>query len=208
MTPADPARDRRQRRLLVGLALLFFAPLAVSFYLYYGPVAWRPSRHVNHGDLIDPPRPLPDLRLPLATPDAAATPSPPSLLRNKWTLLYVGSGSCSATCRTELYNTRQVRFALNRDMERVQRVFIASGECCDWPYLRSEQPDLVTLRATPAAAPLVALLPTYANVPAGLADRVYIIDPLGNLMMSYAPTAPAKGMLTDLKRLLGLSHVG
>jgi hypothetical protein len=37
---------------------------------------------------------------------------------------------------------------------------------------------------------------------------VYLIDPLGNLLMSYAPTARPKGMLEDLKRLLGLSHVG
>jgi hypothetical protein len=38
--------------------------------------------------------------------------------------------------------------------------------------------------------------------------RIYIVDPLGNLMMSYAPGADAKGMLEDLKRLLKLSHVG
>ena len=40
------------------------------------------------------------------------------------------------------------------------------------------------------------------------AGRVYLIDPLGNLMMSYAPNARPKGLLEDIKRLLGLSHVG
>jgi cytochrome oxidase Cu insertion factor (SCO1/SenC/PrrC family) len=204
----DPARDRRQRRMLVGLALLFFAPLAVSFYLYYGPVNWRPTNHVNHGDLIDPARPLPAVALPLAKPDGADSSSAPDLLRSKWTLLYVGDGSCPDGCRRELYNTRQVRFALNRDMERVQRIFLATGHCCDWQYLHAEQPDLVTLLETRETAALIALLPRYGDVPAAAADRVYIIDPLGNLMMSYAPTAPPKGMLTDLKRLLGLSHVG
>ena len=34
-------QDRRQRRLLIGLALLFFAPLALAFYLYYGPGTWH-----------------------------------------------------------------------------------------------------------------------------------------------------------------------
>ena len=29
------------------------------------------------------------------------------------------------------------------------------------------------------------------------ADRVYLIDPLGNLMMSYAADARPKGMLED-----------
>jgi hypothetical protein len=101
-----------------------------------------------------------------------------------------------------------VRSALNRDMDRVQRVFIATGACCDWPYLDAEHPDLVTLSETPDAGPLLGLLPAVDGIAPAVADRVYIVDPLGNLMMSYPPTANPKGMLTDLKRLLGLSHVG
>lgn len=209
MTDRAATRDRRQRRLLVGLAALFFAPLAASFYLYYGPVAWRPGHRVNHGDLIDPPRPLPAVSLPLARPDAAAAgSSKPDLLKGKWTLLYVGQGSCSAVCRADLYNTRQVRIALNRDMDRVQRVFIAEGACCDFAFLGAEHPDLVTLRGTPEAASLLELLPAFNGIPPLAADRIYLIDPLGNLMMSFAPDSKPKGLLTDLKRLLGLSHVG
>ena len=59
------ARDRRQRRLLIGLALLFFAPLALAFYLYYGHGTWHPGGRVNSGDLVQPARPLPALALPL-----------------------------------------------------------------------------------------------------------------------------------------------
>jgi cytochrome oxidase Cu insertion factor (SCO1/SenC/PrrC family) len=203
----DPAHDRRQRRLLVGLALLFFAPLAVTFYLYYGPVSWRPGGRVNRGDLVDPPRPLPDVSLPIVGRDAAGR-TRPDFLKGKWTLLYVGSGSCTALCRSDLYNTRQVRIALNRDMDRVQRVFIAEGDCCDVEFLDAQHPDLVAVRSTQDAAPLLALLPTFDGIVPAAADRVYVIDPLGNLMMSYSSSAKPKGMLEDLKRLLGLSHVG
>jgi hypothetical protein len=204
------AHDRRQRRLLVGLALLFFAPLAVSFYLYYAG-DWRPGHRVNRGDLVTPARPLPDVSLPLARAAAAvaaADRTTPDFLKKKWTLLYWGSGQCDTRCRTNLYNTRQVRTALNRDMDRVQRVFIAGGECCDWQYLGREHPDLITVRQAPEAASLLALLPTLDGIDPASADRVYLIDPLGNLMMSYAPDAKPKGMLEDLKRLLGLSSVG
>ena len=238
MTEAT-AHDRRQRRLLIALALFFFAPLAVSFYLYYGG-SWRPGHRVNRGDLIDPPRPLPDVALPLAKPasstaaagtaatnagaapaaatgaagagaapaTAAATLTKPDFLKGKWTLLYWGAGACNARCRTNLYNTRQVRTALNRDMDRVQRVFLAEGACCDWPYLKHEHPDLITLADSPDAAPLLALLPSFGGIAPETADRLYLIDPLGNLMMSYAPDAKPKGLLEDLKRLLGLSQVG
>lgn len=211
-TPRGAAHDRRQRRLLVALASLFFAPLALTFYLYYGSTGWRPGSRVNHGDLIDPPRPLPELSLPLAAgnhdPNAGGGRTKADFLKGKWTLLYVGPGGCSAVCRSDLYNTRQVRIALNRDMDRVQRVFIAEGDCCDRQFLDTQHPDLVVLRATQEAVPLLRLLPAWQGIAPALADRVYVIDPLGNLMMSYAPDARPKGMLEDLKRLLGLSHVG
>jgi len=198
---AQSAHDRRQRRILVGIALMFFAPLAVCFYLYYGPSGWRPGGRVNAGDLIEPPRPLPPLALPLFSGGETAA----DFLKRKWTLLYAAPGPCAELCRTSLYQTRQVRIALDRDMNRVQRVFIADPACCDETFLHEQHPDLITLRAGPEAAPLLNELPVQGS---SNAPRVYLIDPLGNLMMSYAAESKPKGMLEDLKRLLRLSSIG
>jgi cytochrome oxidase Cu insertion factor (SCO1/SenC/PrrC family) len=207
----EPRQPVRQRRALIALGLLFFAPLGLAFLLYYGS-SWRPGTRVNHGDLIDPAVPLPEVALPRAAATAggtaAAETTSPAFLRGKWTLLYLGPGSCPERCRADLYNTRQVRAALGADRERVQRVFVAEGECCDLEWLRTQHPDLITLRASAAAAPLVALLRAGAAPAAAAADRIYLIDPLGNLMMSYAVDARPKGMLEDLKKLLRLSQVG
>jgi hypothetical protein len=198
------AQDRSQRRLLIGLALLFFAPLGLAFYLYYGHGTWHPGGRVNAGELVEPARPLPSLALPLL----GSGTTDPNFLKGKWTFLYAGSGPCTAECRTHLYDTRQVRLALDRDMGRVQRVFIADGDCCDAQFLREQHPDLITIRANAAAAPLLALLPGRDGASAALAPRVYLIDPLGNLMMFYASDARPKGMLEDMKRLLRLSSIG
>jgi cytochrome oxidase Cu insertion factor (SCO1/SenC/PrrC family) len=201
---SDAARDRRQRRVLIGLAVLFFAPIGLSFYLYYGHSGLEPGRRVNFGELVQPPRPLPAVALTLT--DGRTTGS--DVFMHKWTLLYVGPGNCDARCRTALYDTRQVRLALDRDMDRVQRLFVAATPCCDEGFLRATHPDLITVRADAAAAPLLADLPTPDSIPADTAGRVYVIDPLGNLMMYYRPDAKPKGMLEDLKRLLRLSHIG
>lgn len=199
---------RRQRQALIGLALLFFAPLGLAFFFYYG-VGWRPGSHVNHGQLIEPPRPLPSIALPRVALDGSAdTVTAPDFLTLKWTLLYFGPGACAERCKTDLYNTRQVRYALNRDMDRVQRVFVAQGPCCDLDFLRRQHPDLITVRATLQAAPILALLRLSPADDPAAAGRVYLIDPLGNVMMVYAPGSRPKGMLEDLKRLLGLSQVG
>jgi len=202
MTAPAP-ENRRQRRVLIGLAVLFFAPLGLAFYLYYGHAGWHPGGRVNAGALIEPPRPLPALVLPLL--DSGNTD--PNFLRGKWTLLFVGFGPCAELCRARLYDTRQVRLALDRDMKRVQRVFVADSDCCDAGQLRDQHPDLIMIRASPAVAPLLTLLPM-ENAGAAQSPRVYLIDPLGNLMMFYAADVKPKGILEDLKRLLRLSSIG
>ena len=199
------AQDRRQRRILIGVALMFFAPLGLSFYLYYGK-DWHPGGRVNAGELIQPARPLPSLALPLLGPGETH----PQFLKGKWTFLYLQYGRCDDECRRHLYDTRQVRLALDREMNRVQRVFIGDVDCCDMPELKAAHPDLYTVRASPADEPLLALLPMRMGEGEGAVNshRVYLIDPLGNLMMFYAPEAKSKGMLDDMKRLLRLSSIG
>jgi hypothetical protein len=198
------AQDRRQRRLLIVLALIFFAPLGLAFYLYYGPGTWHPGGHVNAGELVQPARPLPLAALPLW----GSGTTDPNFLKHKWTFLYVLTGPCAEHCRSRLYDTRQVRLALDRDMDRVQRVLIADPGCCDARFVREQHPDLITIRASATAAPLLALLPGQDTPSDAHAPRVYVIDPLGNLMMSYPADAKAKGMLEDMKRLLRLSSIG
>ena len=202
------AQKQRQRRVLIGLALLFFSPLGLAFYLYYGPVAWRPASHVNAGELVEPARPLPSLALPLL----GSGSTQPNFLKGKWTFLYVESGSCAEACRKRLYDTRQVRLALDREMPRVQRVLIAGNDCCDIQFLK-QHPDLIVIHGSAAAAPLLTLLPGYAEAAADAINssspsRVYLIDPLGNLMMLYTADIKSKGMLEDMKRLLRLSSIG
>lgn len=201
------AHGQRQRRILIGVALMFFAPLALSFYLYYGNF-WHPGGRVNAGELIDPARPVPALALPLASPPlgAGAAQTSRQFLEGKWTFLYVQQGRCDDECRRHLYDTRQVRLALDREMNRVQRVFIGDSDCCDLKELLAAHPDLIAIRASPADAPLLALLPERSG--ALNSHRVYLIDPLGNLMMFYAADAKPKGMLEDMKRLLRLSSIG
>jgi len=200
------AHDRRQRRILIGVALMFFAPLALSFYLYYGNY-WHPGGRVNAGELIDPARPLPAMSLPLAAPAKdGALQTNPQFLTHKWTLLYVQHGRCDDECLRHLYDTRQVRLALDREMDRVQRVFIGDADCCDLKELLAAHPDLIAIRAGPADEPLLAMLPQGSG--ALNSHRVYVIDPLGNLMMFYAADAKPKGMLEDMKRLLRLSSIG
>ncbi|HVN42824.1 MAG TPA: hypothetical protein VMT50_08555 [Steroidobacteraceae bacterium] len=207
MSAAPEPNVRRGRRQLLALAALFFVPLVVAFWLYYGSAHWRPRGGTNQGDLIEPARPLPEVSLL----QADGRPTAPGFLRGQWTLLYVGDGACEERCRKALYLMRQTRLALNKDMKRVQRVFLVSGRCCNRSFLAAEHPGLIIARLDAdgdLGAKLLEAFPTYGGTPPAVAGRIYVVDPLGNLMMSYSSSAPDKAVLADLRKLLRLSHIG
>src|SRR4051812_28063288 len=107
---ATPRRSRAQFWILVAI---FFAPLVIAFALYYGS-GWRPAKTTNHGTLISPPRPMPEVSAENAS----------QLFRGKWSLVYLAGDACSNECLQALLQMRQVRLALGDDMRRVQRVLL------------------------------------------------------------------------------------
>jgi hypothetical protein len=179
---------RRNRRPLYVLIALFFVPLSIAFFMYYGS-GWRPAGQTNHGELLAPVRALPE--------EAVA-------LRGKWSLVYVGEGRCDEDCRTALIFARQTRLSLNQDMQRVERVFIATGACCDREYLDKDQPG-IKLIAIPDAASSATVR---AFPEADRSHALFVVDPLGNLVLRYDVRQSPKGLLSDLQKLLKLSHIG
>jgi hypothetical protein len=197
--PARAELRRRNLRTLGALAALFLVPIAASFVLYYG-VGWSPARHVNHGELIDPARPLPFVSLP-----GADGPIPvASVFANRWALVYVGDGGCDRACRYALIVMRDTRLDLGNDMSRVERVFLVTADCCDRESLEREHPGLVVLDASASSAK--RLLDTFPA--ADRSSMIFVVDPLGNLMMRYDLRHDPKGLLQDLRKLLQLSHIG
>jgi len=187
MNTTAPSPPRGRLHLLL-LLLVFAAPLGLAFGLYYGS-SWRPATRSNHGTLIEPVRPLTDA----------------GVLAGKWSLVVIGTGSggCDAGCRETLIYARQTWLSLGKVANRAQRVLLSSTECCDEDYLRREHQGLVRLRA--ATPETLALLQAF---PSPQARTIFIVDPLGNLMMRYDAQADPKGLRDDLKKLLDLSHIG
>lgn len=182
-----------QRRMLILLFALFVLPLAMSFFLYYA-TGWRPQGNSNHGELVNPVIPLDDV---------AAAVDGVSPLEGKWSLMVVGGGACDEDCRRALVFARQTRLSLNKEMERVNRVFLATDGDVDQTWLDSEHPGLKVIDAEAGNAALLARIPTQDRE-----HSVFVVDPLGNLMMRYDSREDPKGLLADMKKLLRLSHIG
>jgi cytochrome oxidase Cu insertion factor (SCO1/SenC/PrrC family) len=160
----------------------------------------------NKGILVHPARPL-----TLAVDIMAGDRPLNDYLQGKWTLLYIGDSDCDAVCNENLYKMRQIRIAQNENMKRVQRLFLVRDESLPEALtvlLEKEYPELSIVTLSAAQEEQIAPDFLVDGVPMQGAERVYIIDPLGNLMMYYQPDADPGGMLKDLQKLLKYSKIG
>ena len=100
---------------------------------------------------------------------------------------------------------RQTRQLLAADMDRVQRVFIVRSDCCNMEFLdEGTSGPRGGEGGRPVDARLLRAVPRHANP----THSIYIVDPLGNLMMRFDARENPKGLLSDMKKLLKLSHIG
>jgi hypothetical protein len=182
-----PRTSARNKRLLLLLAAVAFAPIILSYLAYY---AWPRDTRVNYGELLTGSAP------PIAGKREDGTPFDLSDLRGRWVVLHVGSGECTAGCAEALYASRQARTIQNAERERVVRVWLVSGGPAPAAGLLAEHPDLTAVRigAPPA-------------LPRG-ADRIYLVDPLGNFVLAWPSKPDVKAMARDLGRLLRASSIG
>jgi hypothetical protein len=182
------ATPRRSARTLWLILALCAAPILASYALYY---LWRPAAQVNYGELLQP-RPLPDAQL--VSPEGQ--PFRLSQLKGEWVLLVAGPAACDGPCRERLVYIRQVRLAQGRETERIERVWLLTGGGSPDAALLAEHPGLRVVRDRESR--IVSQLPA----PATPAEHIYVIDPLGNLMMRFPANPDPRRILKDLSRLL------
>lgn len=196
----SPAAVRRGRRTLLLLAFVCVLPVLASYLMFY---FWQPESRVNHGELL-PPTPLPQHVLPGAGGQPALRAAE---LRDRWTLVMVAGSACDAACERALYVSRQARIAQAKEMERVARLWLLSDDG-DLPAAQlaerfSAHGDLRVARADSA---------WLARLPGAQAGTIFLVDPLGNVMMRFDDqpdaVAEARELIKDLQRLLKYSALG
>ncbi len=195
----------RRRSQLYLLVVLFFGPLAAAIVLYFVVPEWQPQGRTNYGQLINPARPAPDVRLIGIDGKAAGG----EVLRGRWTYLYLGDARCAQGCTDTLYQFRQIRTLLNDKRSRVRRVYLAPDVAL-LPALQQQlgatHPDLELYAPDREDQGLRDFLQA-PGTSAGAAQAVYLLDPLGNWLMVYPPDSDSKGVLRDIKKLLSASQI-
>jgi hypothetical protein len=177
------------RRTLLLLGAVAIAPVIASYSAYY---FFPREQRTNYGELLARVAPA------LTGTRADAQPFALAQLRGKWSLLIPAPGACDAACQQSLYATRQARTIQGREMERVQRIWLVSDDAVPDPALLQQHPDVQVVRVARDAL---------AKLPAGAA-RIYLLDPLGNLVLAFPADPDIKRMAKDIERLLRASRIG
>ncbi len=202
----DGARRTRNGRLKMLLVLAICAAPVIASYLAYFVI--RPEGRTNYSELIQPQRPIP-ADLPLTDLQGGAVQ--PDSLKGQWLLVVVSAAACDTTCEKHLWLQRQLREALGRDKDRVDKVWLIDDAGTPTPQLL--QGITTNTEATVLRVPAAALAAWLQPAPGqALEDHLYIVDPLGHWMMRTPPNPEPAKLKRDVEKLLrasaGWDHPG
>lgn len=202
MTQAESTvqKPRGRAKLLMVLAVCA-APLVLSYITYY---IIKPQSRTNYGTLVQPQRPLPALQLR----ELDGKPVDAASLKGKWLMVSVDAAACPKACEDKLYQMRQVRLTTGRERERVERVWLISDDAPLATTLIRQYDGMRFLRADPRQIAEWLPVDASANGATQISDHVFMVDPLGNLMMRFPKDADANGVKKDLNKLLRASSIG
>ncbi len=188
------SKKHKGRVQLLLVAAVFIGPLALAAWLYFAGQDMTPESRTNNGALLEPIVNVGEL-----LPDSPLLEAGDG----RWVLLYANAGVCDEACEYSLYTLRQSRLMLGKEMGRLLRVFLRGESAPDTVLLTEEHAGLITLQDSD----LADLLDN--KKPADLATGgYYLVDPLGNLVLYFAPDIDPSAMVEDIKHLLEFSRIG
>ena len=175
---------------MIGVLLL--SPVVISYTLFF--MGYRPGS-LNYGELID----LQKLS------GSGVSQKDNTIFRikdlhGKWVMLTIDSGHCNQACQSKLYYMRQIRTMQNREMNRIERLWLVDDNVAVEDKLWNEYDGTLIVNARESQ--LLDLVPTKEIQ----RNHIYLIDPYGNLMMRYPEQLEPRKMSDDIKRLLQVSH--
>ena len=201
-TSKNPRTSKSGLIILIVLVALFALPEIIAVGLQASK--WRPKSTTNKGELVQPARAIKDIDL-LTIEDK---PVKFSSFHQKWTMIYFADAACNEACVKNIYLMRQVHKALGKEHGRFQGVFVVIGSA-PAGQLQEKLKDYPGLTIISGPRKNVDALAQQFVLPGSKTidlERLYLVDPMGNLMMSYRDNP--RGMLKDLIHLMKISSTG
>jgi len=187
----------------VTALLIFLTPILVitlSTVWYYS--GYGPEEKVNYGNLLADPIDVGNLNLELDYQNLNV-----DSMERKWMLVHFINDKCLESCANLIYVARQVNVLLARQQTRVKR-YIAAPSAIK-PKLEnffSTYPDLNFIEVKDQSKITEAF--NQSGIDPFAQPNIFVVDPIGNVILHYSGEVDGKKLLADLKKLLGASKIG
>lgn len=191
--------QRKGRKVFLLMLIFFIVPIIVVILMY--KLNWKPNGD-SLGELVSPPRLL-DTSSELKRDDGSLLPA--QFWKEKWSVVYV-AGDCGKECLAKLHDMRQLHVSLYKDSDRAQRVLITST--LDVANIKHDYPDLIIINQPVSNIINFSEQFQVNGESATASNRLYLVDPLGHLMMSYQSKVLLSDVRKDITRLLRYSWAG
>jgi cytochrome oxidase Cu insertion factor (SCO1/SenC/PrrC family) len=192
------------RIMLLTIMAIFLLPLVIAWLMYAGPIDYRPDKTRNLGRLVVPVVPIDWTGV--SALDGSFTARG---VEGSWVILYPVPRHCENLCLEQITRLRQVHRAAGREQDRIRIVllFDSTSSLPRKDEILNIYPNF-NLATNPTHAFADALRNAGDN--SALNDEIpglYLVDPLGNIMMTYSGKDDADKLSKDLHRLLNLSKL-
>ena len=188
--------NQRKGRTVFLMMLIFFVVPIIAVVLMF-KYDFKPTG-TSRGELMTPPRLL-ETTATLKNSDGQDSSR---FWSERWTMVYVAD-VCEANCMAKLRDMRQIHVSMYKDIPRTQRVLVTPMQ--DVTVIKKDFPDLNIINQTMADINALSQQFNVANEVAMQSNRLYFVDPLGHIMMSYPADTAAADIRKDLARLLRYS---
>ena len=208
---AAEQKKLRSKTPLVIIILMSFAPLIAALLVYFNP-EWRPEGSAAYGELVEPQRPIPTAQnLPLTTLDGK--PFDLSSLKGKWIMLTADGAACPDSCARKLYIVRNTHASQGKHVERLSRVWLITDDAPVPEKVLEAYKGTVMVRVDPVVLQQFLLggaagSMTPEQARQALAPLIWVIDPLGNLMLQYPYIEDPEMFRKDIRKLIQNSRIG
>ena len=180
------------------LIAVFVVPLLIAVAMYVMRDYIPATEPVSRGELIHPAQPIKTLEIQLQSNETLDLQG----IAGKWTYLVYSPNGCDLQCEASLFKLRQTKKATGRESNRVQSALLTDVNKVTSEILNRNQ-------RTRIGQLLQFEIEDQPGKQKQLEDGViYLIDPIGNLMMKYDTSSTSRGMLKDIKKLLKISNIG
>lgn len=194
---------------LYAILLVALAPVVAAVLAYFLPqLGLRPQGHVNYGRILQPQRPMPSAQaLPLTT--LAGEAFDLQSLQGKWLLISADASACPESCVRKLFILRNSHASQGKNVERLARVWFVTDEGQVPQKVLDAYVGTHILRAdSRALADFLTVDRPATKAIEALRQHMWVVDPLGNLMMEFPPDADPIAVRDDIIKLLKRSRIG